>query len=213
MAGGSKSPTRSVRAEAIQYRNNFFVACELGAVRCLDTRLNTFHPFLLPSQGSAMDKSVLEDLYLPYRPKRRTKATIAREKGLDPLARYLWEQEPGDVGLQDLAARFVNTELGVSNAEEALEGARHIVAEQISETADFRAHLRQMMMADGVVVSRKAADADDPEGKFKMYYEYSEPASKIPSHRMLSVLRSRNGIVTFMRLSSALRMARTARIC
>jgi uncharacterized protein len=138
---------------------------------------------------TAMDKSVLEDLYLPYRPKRRTKATIAREKGLEPLAQYLWQQESGTMSLQDLAATFVNAELGVANVEEALAGARHIIAEQISETAEFRAYLRQTMMADGVVVSRKVEDTNDPEGKFKMYYEYSEPASKIPSHRMLAIRR------------------------
>jgi uncharacterized protein len=81
-----------------------------------------------------MDKRVLEDLYLPYRPKRRTKATIAREKGLDPLAQYLWQQEAGALRVEELAATFVNAELGVANVSEALEGARHILAEQISET-------------------------------------------------------------------------------
>lgn len=139
--------------------------------------------------GKTVDKSVLEDLYLPYRPKRRTKATIAREKGLEPLARYLWEQRTGEMPVDDLANTFVKPEAGVANREEALEGARHIVAEQISETAEFRAALRQRMLAEGQVVSRKVEDAQDAEGKFKMYYEYSEPASKIPSHRMLAIRR------------------------
>jgi uncharacterized protein len=138
---------------------------------------------------ATMDKRVLEDLYLPYRPKRRTKATIAREKGLDPLAQYLWQQEAGALRVEELAATFVNAELGVANVSEALEGARHILAEQISETAEFRAHLRHTMLAAGLVVSRKIEDANDAEGKFKMYYEYSEPAAKIPSHRMLAIRR------------------------
>jgi uncharacterized protein len=138
---------------------------------------------------AVMDKAALEDLYLPYRPKRRTKATIAREKGLEPLAQYLWNQEDGSMPLQDFAATFINVELGVASVEQAIEGARHIIAEQISETAEFRAYLRQQTMSDGAVVSRKIEDASDPEGKFKMYYEYSEPAAKIPSHRMLAIRR------------------------
>ena len=149
---------------------------------------------------AAMDKSVLEDLYLPYRPKRRTKATIAREKGLEPLAQYLWAQQPGAVSLSDLAATFVNTEKGVATAAEALEGARHIIAEQISETAEFRAYLRKTMLADGRVVSRKVEDASDPEGKFKMYYEYSEAASKIPSHRMLAIRRGSDENILYFQI-------------
>src|SRR5882672_7566601 len=82
---------------------------------------------------ATLDKSELEDLYLPYKPKRRTKATIAREKGLEPLAQYLWAQEKGSVPLMEMAASLVNEELGVATPEEALEGARHIVAEMISE--------------------------------------------------------------------------------
>src|SRR3954452_8750931 len=100
-----------------------------------------------------MEKSVLEDLYLPYRPKRRTKASIAREKGLDPLADYLWNQEVSELPLVTYAEQFVSAEKGVGSIEETLEGARHIIAEKISETAEFRGHLRQMMLQDGVVVS------------------------------------------------------------
>lgn len=149
---------------------------------------------------AVMDKAALEDLYLPYRPKRRTKATIAREKGLEPLAQYLWSQESGSVPLQDFAATFINAELGVTSVEEALEGARHIIAEQISETAEFRAYLRQQMMNHGVVASRKVEDSSDPEGKFKMYYEYSEPAVKIPSHRMLAIRRGAEENVLYFQI-------------
>ena len=117
---------------------------------------------------ATFDKSELEDLYLPYRPKRRTKATVAREKGLEPLALYLWAQEPGPQPLEAFAATFVNSEKGVNTVEEALEGARHIVAEMISEDAGVRKALRQMMMEEGVVVSRKVPDAADEQEKFKM---------------------------------------------
>ena len=138
---------------------------------------------------STLEKSELEDLYLPYKPKRRTKATIAREKGLEPLALYLWEQRPGSVPLATLAAGFVSAERGVETTEDALEGARHIIAEMISEHADIRKGLRQAMLAEGVIVSRKFEDAADTEQKFQMYYDYREPAKSIPSHRMLAIRR------------------------
>jgi len=138
---------------------------------------------------ATLDRSELEDLYLPYRPKRRTKATIAREKGLEPLATYLWAQSPGAETLASFAAGFVNAELGVGTVEEALEGARHIVAEWMSEDADLRKTLRQMVFDEGIIVSRKAMDAVDEQEKFKMYYEYKEPVKTIPSHRMLAIRR------------------------
>ncbi len=138
---------------------------------------------------ATLDKSELEDLYLPYKPKRRTKATIAREKGLEPLALYLWTQEPSAQSLLEFAATFLSAEKGVASIEEALEGARHIVAEMISEEAGFRKALRQMMFEEGVIVSTKSEGAVDEQEKFKMYYEYREPVAKIPSHRMLAIRR------------------------
>ncbi|MDE1175748.1 MAG: Tex family protein [Edaphobacter sp.] len=138
---------------------------------------------------ATFDKSELEDLYLPYRPKRRTKATIARERGLEPLAQYLWAQETGPTSLAEMAAALVNAELEVNTADEALEGARHIIAEWISEEADLRKALRQLMFDEGVVISRKAFDAVDEQEKFKMYYEFREPVKAIPSHRMLAIRR------------------------
>lgn len=138
---------------------------------------------------ATLDKSELEDLYLPYKPKRRTKATIAREKGLEPLAQYLWAQQPAAEPLEALAPAFINAELGVATVEEALEGARHIVAEWISEDADLRKALRKMVFDEGVVVCRKALDAVDEQDKFKMYYDYKEPVKTIPSHRMLAIRR------------------------
>jgi uncharacterized protein len=141
---------------------------------------------------AALEKTELEDLYLPYKPKRRTKASIAREKGLEPLAQYLWDQKPGAAPLRQLAAEFSLP------PEEALEGARHIIAEWISENADFRKNVRQLMLDYGLVVSRAIEGAPDPEGKFKMYAQYSEPAAKIPSHRMLAIRRgAKEGVLHF----------------
>ncbi len=148
---------------------------------------------------ATLDKSELEDLYLPYKPKRRTKATIAREKGLEPLAAYLWAQQPATEPLANLAAAAVNAELGVATVEEALEGARHIVAEWISEDAVLRKALRLQLFEEGLVVSRKATDAVDEQGKFKMYYEYKEPVKTIPSHRMLAIRRGEGeGVLYFL---------------
>jgi uncharacterized protein len=142
---------------------------------------------------ATLDRSVLEDLYLPYKPKRRTKATIAREQGLEPLADYLWEQEPRAESLHEIATTFVSEEKGVASMEAALEGARHIVAELISEDADLRKMLRQWVFDEGVVKSRKASEPEgtklDEQEKFKMYYDYREPVKTIPSHRMLAIRR------------------------
>jgi uncharacterized protein len=138
---------------------------------------------------ATFDKSELEDLYLPYRPKRRTKATIARDRSLEPLAQRLWAQETIAQPLAEFAATFINAEKEVLTVEDALEGARHIVAETISEDADLRKALRHLLFEEGIVVSRKALDAVDEQEKFKMYYDYREPAKSIPSHRMLAIRR------------------------
>jgi uncharacterized protein len=146
---------------------------------------------------ATLDKGELEDLYLPYRPKRRTKATIAREKGLEPLAQYLWAQQSGNISLAELASGFVDAEKGVANVDEALEGARHIVAETISEEATLRKAVRQLMYDEGFIVSRKAMDAVDEQEKFKMYYDYREAVATIPSHRMLAIRRGESENVLY----------------
>jgi uncharacterized protein len=146
---------------------------------------------------ATFDKSELEDLYLPYRPKRRTKATIARDRGLEPLADCLWAQQPTGQSITDYAATFINPEREVATVEAALEGARHIVAETISENADLRKALRQLMFDEGIIVSKKALDAVDEQEKFKMYYDYREPVKSIPSHRMLAIRRGETESVLY----------------
>jgi uncharacterized protein len=143
------------------------------------------------------DKSELEDLYLPYRPKRRTKATIARDRGLEPLADYLWAQKPTGQPVAEYAATFVNPEREVATVEDALEGARHIVAESFSESADLRKALRQLMFEEGIIVGKKTFDAVDDQEKFKMYYDYREPVKSIPSHRMLAIRRGETESVLY----------------
>ena len=140
---------------------------------------------------ATLEKSELEDLYLPFKPKRRTKATIAREKGFDPLAQYLWAQQPTGTPLETYAATF-------GDPDEALGGARHIVAEMIAEEASIRQSLRKIMFEEGVIASRKIADAPDEQEKFKMYYDYREPVKSIPSHRMLAIRRGETeGVLYF----------------
>ncbi len=138
---------------------------------------------------ATLDRTELEDLYLPWRPKRRTKATIARERGLEPLASYIWTQESGPLSLMDIAESLVDPEKEVATAADALEGARHIVAETISENAEVRKAARHLLYEEGTIVSRKALDAKDEQEKFRMYYEYREPVKTIPSHRMLAIRR------------------------
>jgi protein Tex len=146
---------------------------------------------------ATIDKSELEDLYLPYKPKRRTKATIARERGLEPLAQYLWNQQATAQPLEEFAQTFVDATKEVPTVEDALEGARHIVAEMISEDADLRKALRQWMFDEGMIVSKRSIDAVDEQEKFKMYYDYREPVKTIPSHRMLAVRRGESESVLY----------------
>jgi protein Tex len=132
-------------------------------------------------------KSELEDLYLPYKPKRRTRAMIAREKGLDPLARRILAQ-PNDGDPSAEAAAFVDTEKGVTTVKEALQGARDIVAESVAENPAVRGFAREMFLKDGILTVTKAPEVNGPT-KFEMYYEFSEPCATIPSHRYLAVRR------------------------
>ncbi|MBL8238830.1 MAG: RNA-binding transcriptional accessory protein [Bryobacterales bacterium] len=155
-------------------------------------------PELQTKIEKTLDKSELEDLYLPYKPKRKTKASVAREKGLEPLAQYLWEQQANGTPLSEFAATFVNSELGVASVAEALEGARHIISEMVAENAEYRKAVRQQMMEKGKVSAKAIPGMEDPEGKYKMYAEFSELAKNIPSHRMLAIRRgAKEGFLHF----------------
>ena len=188
-----------VRIREIQEKLGYFRELEDRRATVLETIAGQgkLTPELKTRIEAAMEKTELEDLYLPFKPKRRTKASIAREKGLEPLAQFLWDQA-AERPLAEFAATFVSEEKGVASGADALEGARHIVAEWISEKAEFRKAVRGMMMAEGRVTSRAIEGASDPEGKFQMYAQYSEPAAKIPSHRMLAIRRGANeGVLVF----------------
>lgn len=143
------------------------------------------------------NKVELEDLYLPYRPKRQTRASVAIARGLEPLARVLWEQQSITPSLPELAAAYVDPAQGVASVEEALAGAGHIIAEWVAERADLRQAIRRMMFAEGQVRAAVVQGKQDHKTKFQGYYDFQEAVATIPSHRILAILRGvREGVLT-----------------
>jgi protein Tex len=138
---------------------------------------------------STRQKTELEDLYLPYKPKRRTKATIAKERGLEPLADLMAAQELMSGSALEAAAPFVDPEKEVPTAEAALEGAGHILAERLADDADARAMVRRLTWQQGIMSTKALPDKKELVTKFEMYYDYQEPLKEIPSHRMLAMRR------------------------
>ncbi|WP_217526567.1 Tex family protein [Vibrio cholerae] len=139
---------------------------------------------------SADSKNRLEDLYLPYKPKRRTKGQIAIEAGLEPLADTLWTQPNTDP--ESEAAKYINAEKGVADSKAALDGARAIVMERIAEDANLLEKIRQHFNRNAEIVSRVVEGKEQAGEKFKDYFDHREPISKAPSHRALAMLRGRN---------------------
>ena len=129
---------------------------------------------------------VVEDLYRPYRPKRRTRATIAKEKGLEPLAAVITLQKTNQP-IEELAAEYINPEKEVHTAEEAVAGAKDIIAESISDEADYRIWIRKITMQKGRVIS--AAKDEKAESVYEMYYEFEEPVNRLAGHRILALNR------------------------
>ena len=136
---------------------------------------------------SAETMSVLEDIYLPYKPKRKTRASVAREKGLQPLADLLLAQDRIDV--ESSAAAFIDAEKAVATMEEALAGARDIIAEQIAEDAEVRAHARKSLLNKSQFVSRVVPGKEEAALKYKDYFDWSESLKDAPSHRVLAMRR------------------------
>jgi uncharacterized protein len=143
---------------------------------------------LKASINGAETLAALEDIYLPYRPKRRTRATIAKEKGLEPLASLIMSQQAGILP-QFEAARFIDPEKGVSSLEEALAGARDIIAESISDDANARAAMRTLFEGKGAIRSRVAAGKEVEGAVYRDYFEWEEPMKDAPSHRVLAIFR------------------------
>jgi len=138
---------------------------------------------------AADDKIMLEDLYAPYKTKRRTKATAAEEHGLGPLADFLLQQLPGLQVIEEFATAFVKPERSISSVEEAIEGARYILAERFTLDAEVRRVIRERMLTAGHLTARSTKNAEGRKTKFEAYYDFAEPLNKIPSHRVLAILR------------------------
>jgi uncharacterized protein len=149
---------------------------------------------------ACLQKTELEDLYLPFRPKKRTRAAIAREKGLEPLAAFIKELNvPGDTGadLQVEAERYLSRELGVQSVEEALQCASDIIAEEVSEKAELRQHLRAYLLKEGFFVSRIKDEYPEGTTNFEMYRDFRARVKDIASHNMLALRRGETlGILT-----------------
>jgi len=184
-----------VQIERIQERHEYHVQLEARGTTILDS---------VAAQGKLSDdlrarilatrsKTELEDLYLPYKPKRRTKATIARERGLEPLADLVWAQAVRLAKPREALARpFVDAAKGVPDVEAAWQGARDIVAERVAEEADVRMSLRDLALADARLASRVAKGKEHEGKKFEDYYDFEGLARTLPGHRVLAVFRGEN---------------------
>ncbi len=148
---------------------------------------------------AAANMALLEDIYLPYRPKRRTKAMIAREKGLEPLALKILEQT-GQDPLQ-LAAEFVDPEKDVMSTGDALEGARHIIAEIINEDPGSREKMRDLYFTKGIIQTRVISGKEAEGAKYRDYFDWQEPAARAPSHRILAMRRGEKEAVLNLSIS------------
>jgi uncharacterized protein len=144
-------------------------------------------PELMQAIVLAATLAELEDIYLPYKLKRKTRASVAREKGLEPLAQKLFAQESFDINA--FGATFIDAEKGVNSVEESLEGARDIIAEWVNENPEVRKRTRDLFWSEGKVESRVLKGKENEGQKYKDYFEWSEPISKTPSHRLLAMRR------------------------
>ena len=142
---------------------------------------------------------VVEDLYRPYRPKRKTRASVAKEKGLEPLAAYILEQNASE-SIEKEAEKYVDSEKGVSDVKEALQGAKDIIAEQISDNADYRSYIREATVEEGKLVS--SAKDVNAESVYEMYYQYEEAIKKAAGHRVLALNRGENEKVLTVKIEA-----------
>ncbi len=144
----------------------------------------------------------LEDMYLPYRPKRRTRATIAKEKGLEPLAKLIFEQSDSSINTE--AAKYISKENEVNSIEDAIAGAKDIIAEWISEDSNAREAIRQIYRKDASFKTKVIKDKEDEAAKYKDYFDWTEPVATAPSHRILAMRRGAKEKFLTMRIEAPL---------
>ena len=152
------------------------------------TERDLLHPALHKAVLAAPNLTILEDVYLPHRLKRRTRSLIAREKGLEPLAQAIFQQDNRSLD----TGSFVSRDKGVANSDEALAGARDIIAEWISEDSAVRAGLRRLFVSNAIIISKVVKKNQEAGAKFRDYFEWQEPAAKVAGHRLLAMLRGEN---------------------
>jgi uncharacterized protein len=185
--GGLDEEQLRALADRLQYLRNLENRRE--EVRALLEQGGHLTEELAALLAAAETLQAIEDIYLPFRPKRRTRAQVAREQGLQPLADVLLAQDAGGKSRDELAAEFVDPEKGVADVEAAYAGARDILAETVAETAQVRQAVREATRRTGTVrVVRKEDDAD-PEGKYRLYHDFGEKLTTLPPHRILAINR------------------------
>ncbi len=187
MTGSMDDQTLREFNDRFNYLTNFFD--KLEQIKSSIDEQGKLTDELVAKLDNAKTISELDDIYRPYRPKRRTKATIAKEKGLDPLAELIYEQTT-NVNIVEEANKYINLEKEVTTVEEAIEGALDIIAESISDDANVRQVIRTYFEKNAMIVSKKVVD--DEQTVFDMYAEYSESVAKIPGHRILALNRGEN---------------------
>lgn len=144
-------------------------------------------PELTKKINDAETMTSLEDIYMPYKPKRKTRASMAKEKGLEPLSEVLLQQRAINIMME--AQKYINTDKGVENEEEALKGARDIIAEKINEDANIRSRVRKLFLSSGIIKSKLMKGKEEAAAKFKDYFDWEEPVNKVASHRLLAMRR------------------------
>lgn len=156
-------------------------------VRALIDGQGKLTPEIEEALANAKILTEIEDIYRPFKPKRKTRASVAREKGLEPLATLLMEQRKSyDKSIEEIAADYINEEKGVATGEDAINGAKDIIAEDISDNAEYRKTIRALTHDNGTIVSKQAKDEDSV---YSSYYDYRESIKKIPGHRVLAINR------------------------
>jgi len=180
-----------VQLRDVHERSEYLVELEerrAAVLKSIDEQ-GKLEPELKARIEAADTKQALEDLYLPFKPKRRTRATIARERGLEPLADLIWGGAADDAAVVAEAAAFVDATKEVADVDAALAGARDILAERVAEDADLRGWVRDVTRTRGLVKSRAVTGKENEVSKFQDYYDFSEKLTTLPSHRVLAIRR------------------------
>ena len=185
MHGAMDDQTIRDLAERLQYLRN--LEERRGEVKSAIEAQGKLTEELAAAIDAAQTLAEVEDLYRPYKQKRRTRATVAREKGLEPLARTIFDQEKSTPAPEVLAAEYIDAEKGVETVEDALAGASDIIAEWISDDADIRKVLRQQMMQRGQLGTKAAKE--DTDSVYRLYYDFTQPLNKLQSHQILAINR------------------------